>query len=363
MDAFPQAVMRGDTEACRRLLSAGADPNALAGYGPAVDPVLRVAASRGYTEIVSLLLAHGARVDGAVDELATALYSSAGQGHLDIARLLVEAGADIHRESLTQPLTPTGAAEYWSFLGENRKEVARYLRSLGGQNPYNDPNRPPDQWDGHPGELQIRFVERALAARVSPIPYIRQVEGSPVELYSCRFDNKKYLFRLLFTVSLNGPRHQEVALALPGMWPVHRAALELERFRWPLDLLARTSRNVAASGPLEHGMVLDRNHPATAGVRWPETISQWLVVAHESLEGVRRELSAIDEFIANTLGPVLLLVPHLAKKPLTPGAPAREAADAKARVKWAPPALKVGRNTLAVPLEVSAETVSISDSG
>ena len=353
-DLLVSAAQRGSAEECKRLLGRGANPSA------SKDglSVLRIAASiAGSVDTVRVLLDAGAAPDGAVDHGSTPLQGAAYSGHLDVVRALVEAGADIHRESFGMPLTPTGTAEYWSFLGKGQAEVAAYLRSLGGQNPYNDPNRPENLWEGREGELHLRFVERALGSRVSPFPLQREhVKGRDLLLYSCRFDRKKWLFRLLFTVQLSLTAGCEVGLALPCNWPVHRAALELPRFAWPIDFLfglaARLDRDVGVIG---HGDVLDRAHPLARGLAWPARFDQWLVVQHASFETVRTELAAQDEHVAKHLRPTLLLVPHFAKTPLRPGADARAKADAKALVKWAKPALGTARNGLVVPIETSAE--------
>ena len=350
------AIERGDIVACRKWIGAGAKPDAVVDHRSALE----VATYEGYPEMVNVLLNAGARPDGRIESSVTPLYQAACQGNIEVARLLVAAGADIHREALGGALTPTAGAEYWSFLGQNRREVATYLRSLGGQNPYNDPNRPEDQWDGREGELHLRFIERALASRVSPFPYQRVVTGRrKVSLYSCRFDMKKHLFRLLFTVHLSTTAQRELALALPGRWPLHREALELQRFAWPLDFLCGIADRVKRGAVIEHGDVIDREHPLAQGLQWPSTITQWLIVRHESADAVRRELSKTDKFIAKWLRPTLLVVPLHSKKSLKSGAPAKTAADTKARVKWAPPALGTARNGLAIPLVASAESVSM----
>jgi ankyrin repeat protein len=87
------AVFRGQTEAARLLLDAGADTNVVGGEG---DSPLRWAAQTGDTELVRLLLARGAARDldagGGVSGM-TALGIAAHRLDVAMVQLLLEAGA------------------------------------------------------------------------------------------------------------------------------------------------------------------------------------------------------------------------------------------------------------------------------
>lgn len=345
------AIRTGDIAGMDALLAPGSESEKCVTGPGFVESPLATATRYVQTPIVQHLLRRGAVPDGAMDASVSPLFIAAMEGSLHVARLLLDGGADLHRESLTQPLTPTGAAEYWSFQGQGQKDVAAYLRSLGGTNPYNDPDRPETLWDGHVGEWPIRLVEKTLDARVSPEPYLRGSGAAGVPLYSCRFDRKKWLFRLLFTAHLSPTLGYELAVALPGRWPVHRAALEHRRFAWPLDVVAHLARGGL---PLRHGDVVSR---AALGdsVRLPPSVSDFVAVALSGVESVRAGLAKKDPVFARHAGPLLLLVPRLSAKTPLDAAAARAFADAKASVKWGPSALKPGRSGLAVPLELCAE--------
>lgn len=58
------------------------------------DQPVHHAARNGDTEIVRLLIAHGADVNVANDRGHTVLYCAGGHGHLDTVKLLLESGAD-----------------------------------------------------------------------------------------------------------------------------------------------------------------------------------------------------------------------------------------------------------------------------
>jgi len=96
-------VQLGEYENAKRLLQAGADPNAVTEGG---ERALLIAAKEGREDLVELLLGFKAEVDTA------ALHWASQEGHLAVVQLLLKAVADIEakdqvslkREPLTRPL-------------------------------------------------------------------------------------------------------------------------------------------------------------------------------------------------------------------------------------------------------------------
>jgi uncharacterized protein len=85
-----------------KLLRAGADPNGI----PTGTPVLMAAARTGNMEIVQSLLAHGADVNAKESSRGqTALMWAVAEKHPEVARVLVDRGADVHARS-TSGFTP-----------------------------------------------------------------------------------------------------------------------------------------------------------------------------------------------------------------------------------------------------------------
>ena len=92
------AATNGSARMIRRLLQAGADPNAL--LTATGDTALMMAARTGTADAVSLLIEAGARVN-AVESWGgtTPLMWAVSQGQADAARLLIGAGADVNVRS------------------------------------------------------------------------------------------------------------------------------------------------------------------------------------------------------------------------------------------------------------------------
>jgi len=98
--AFDRACASGNAERGALLLRLGADPNGTrdahyySRYGWTVfetTPPLHLAASRGHTQVVHLLLAHGADSSVRNSESLTAGDCARLGGHADIAQLLATA--------------------------------------------------------------------------------------------------------------------------------------------------------------------------------------------------------------------------------------------------------------------------------
>ncbi len=85
-----------------KLLKAGADPNGV----PAGTPVLMVAARTGNVDTVKSLLAHAADVNARESARGqTALMWAVAEKHPEVARMLIDHGADLHAHS-TSGFTP-----------------------------------------------------------------------------------------------------------------------------------------------------------------------------------------------------------------------------------------------------------------
>ena len=92
--ALHLAVFGGQEEAARLLVEGGADPNALSMNEAVRVPPLGTAAFVRSVPLAGLLLDSGADVNGRGEGGSTALHSAAQNDDEELARLLLERGAD-----------------------------------------------------------------------------------------------------------------------------------------------------------------------------------------------------------------------------------------------------------------------------
>ena len=111
--SLSEAAFTGDIAAVKQGLAGGADPNAK-------DPqsgntLLAVAALMGHTEIVTLLLEHGADVNARNRDDGTALHAAAFLGRTETVKLLLEKGADTTLRNNMGGTAIAGAKLDWGF--------------------------------------------------------------------------------------------------------------------------------------------------------------------------------------------------------------------------------------------------------
>ncbi|MCY3550514.1 MAG: CotH kinase family protein [Candidatus Poribacteria bacterium] len=107
------AVFIGDLAAVKHALTEGANANAQ-------DPqsgstMLSIAALMGHTEIVALLLEHGADVNAKSRDGGTALHAAAFLGRVETVKLLLEKGADTTLRNNMGGIAVDGAKLDWAF--------------------------------------------------------------------------------------------------------------------------------------------------------------------------------------------------------------------------------------------------------
>ncbi|RKU17885.1 hypothetical protein C6500_14875 [Candidatus Poribacteria bacterium] len=117
-----KAAFTGDIAAMKQALTDGADPNTK-------DPqsgntLLATAALMGHTEIVTLLLEHGADVNARNRDDGTALHIAAFFGRTETVKLLLEKGADTTLKNNMGGTAIAGAKLDWGFA----KSIIAMLR-------------------------------------------------------------------------------------------------------------------------------------------------------------------------------------------------------------------------------------------
>jgi ankyrin repeat protein len=121
------SISIGDLDRARRLLAI--HPNAIHERGPHdFAPMFYPAIAGGSVEAAELLLDAGCDVDQE-SQGTTGLHWAAAQGHLDLARLLVERGATI--DAIGYNVDREGRTPLQSAQASGRDAMVRLLRDLG----------------------------------------------------------------------------------------------------------------------------------------------------------------------------------------------------------------------------------------
>jgi uncharacterized protein len=120
-----RAVYAGDTTEVRRLLAAGAEPQAANLFG--ATPMM-LAASAGRADIIALLLKAGADVNSPNEEGQTALMLVARTGNVEAAQLLLRHRADVHARERWGGQT----ALMWA-AAQSQPQMIRLLLSHGAR--------------------------------------------------------------------------------------------------------------------------------------------------------------------------------------------------------------------------------------
>ena len=107
------AAFAGDIAAMKQALADRADPNTK-------DPqsgstLLATAALMGHTEVIALLLTHGADVNARSSDGGTALHAAAFLGRAETVKLLLKKGADISLRNSMGSTAIDGAKLDWTF--------------------------------------------------------------------------------------------------------------------------------------------------------------------------------------------------------------------------------------------------------
>jgi ankyrin repeat protein len=118
------AVKANDAAAVRSFIEDGRNVSAVDSAG---DSPLIMAAYKGYTDIVKLLLDAGADIHALDPGMkATALHAAAYAGHAEAAKLLIEAGVEINRKGPYNGYTALHDAVW-----QNNIDVARVIIDAG----------------------------------------------------------------------------------------------------------------------------------------------------------------------------------------------------------------------------------------
>lgn len=131
------AVMNQNIEMAKIILEHGAkthssiDPNSKIKHWRRDVPMLGYAAENGYEGILSILLQNGADIEGGDEYGWRPLHFACYRGHTEIAKILIDAGADVHAATVkwNEPnIKPTGLYQDNPWTGQ-----PLHLATMSGQ--------------------------------------------------------------------------------------------------------------------------------------------------------------------------------------------------------------------------------------
>ncbi len=123
--SITRSAGKGDLEKLKEFVESGIDVNAK-GNDKFHSPPLVIAAGNGHTDIVVYLISKGADVNAYNDIGFTALINTARYGvDIRIAEMLIEAGADVNRQSFTKG----GETALMLAVEYRHNEMVKYLLS------------------------------------------------------------------------------------------------------------------------------------------------------------------------------------------------------------------------------------------
>lgn len=257
------AISRDRFDICKCLVAAGVDVNMATERG---DVALGIAATDGRMDVVTWLLDCGAKVDGDPAGITTPLMDAITFGHVAIATLLIERGADVNRLNSRLHTTPLDLAMTWG-----QPEIERILRSKSAPSTLE-----PVDWDREYGGAILRFIDDQFG-KVLPIQQFQVIGDASVGQRFAMVNKNKN--KLLFTIGLFNI-HQpmlELFIVLPVGWNVH---IKTRQNQFPAMLLRAISTEIAKGMRIKEGDLITPDDAAYASLHWPASLAGCCVCDH-----------------------------------------------------------------------------------
>jgi ankyrin repeat protein len=197
---FAVAIERGDQAAVTALLDSGFAADTPIGEGEGRTTPLQKAAWNGRTEIAKLLIAHGASVNDSAPT-GSALNNAVSRGWDDMVTLLLESGADPNQRD-ARDNTPLGLA-----VSAGHQEIAAMLIKEGADLTASTFGLTPLMFAASSGDLEMmRFLVKA-GAKVNTAGKGQYGGRTPLlaAITAGQADAVKLLIELKADVNLKGP--------------------------------------------------------------------------------------------------------------------------------------------------------------
>lgn len=272
------------------------DPNKSSG-GKTHQVPLNDAAYDNNLELANELIKQGAYIDGLDETGITPLMTAAREGHGEIVKLLLDAGADPCRLGYVQRVYPLDFAKW-------RVNDPKTLALLEGV------NAPSVSMEHDTSSLigaeMIAFVSREYAG-IYPVDFKREVNGEPfsfwlgqTRLEKSDWDNPLFLFSAgLYTF---GPPI-DIGLILPPEWAVLQEYRNpCTRLSFPLDFLQSLACRVKKGASINHGDIIDPSDEDLKNLGWPAEVRYMIAV--DQNWGSDENNRDVDDVTLLTLAPI-----------------------------------------------------------
>lgn len=244
------AIESNNIKALKIFLDAGVHPDTILHPGMFCMTLLEKAiARRAYHSAVCLLDA-GANINYTYNGVRPSpLVKAAGNGDLQLVKLFLERGADLHYTYYYGEVGSEKLNALKQAVRYDHQEVADYLRSLGAVMPEEE-ERPPqtpaeemladltNYFEGKPLPLSMtEIVPASVPMRVHTFPPVEGIR-----------ENTVFVTSGLIEYVLTVPEGEEIYwyaeyfIEMPGAWPVKKAELCMEENFWPIRWLKAIGR-------------------------------------------------------------------------------------------------------------------------
>lgn len=262
------AAQNNQIAVCQLLVELGIDIN-LPTVGSGNTTALALAAKNGHVQVIRWLLEAGADVEGSPLSVTSPLITAVTFGQKEAVELLLNYRADVNRLHAKFNRTALDLARSWGFSA-----IAELLEAQGAVSAVEkDPNE-----ESIPGSSIVDFVNDTAGCVLSE-KVVRQPEGTDMTLRICCIGDKND-YKLLFTLGLftQKPR-TELFICLPGNWRIPKSGFEVDSpWMFPHGVLTALAKQTLEVTPLSEGQIILRSDQAFASLGWPEDIDALIVV-------------------------------------------------------------------------------------
>jgi len=294
------AAYAGNIDICNFLIKLQIDINEEARN----DTALGAAAKQGYLNICKWMLDHGAYIDGNIVSVTTPLINSIIFGHAEVAKFLIEKGANINAVHLTQNKTPLDYAKIWGL-----KEIEDILTSKGAI-----ALSKPIDWEKEYGGPLLKYVNNN-AGTVLPISLLSIVSNNQNIFLRIAQVNKKQQ-KYLFTIGLFAkckPRI-ELSIVVSSLWNLNDNS---RKNMFPCMLLINVSELIINVLIVTEGDFISCDNEKLSDLEWPSHIEGFWVCDYSWKKKDNKDLEK-NESNANRVT-FFTLIPEIKvkkKKPL-----------------------------------------------